>query len=153
MEATDERMHFLDAGDFLRLPDRVDDADMAARGDDDEAAVLHVEAGRVLVGMLVRDDLALQLRRREMGVLGGVAAEPVLDPVSTMVLGKTSSMPERLICPVVKAWPATTVGARTEPSRPSGRPSARRSSVPKSVNWPATWVGLRRWQKLSSPPA
>ena len=47
---------------------------MATRGDDNEAAILHVEAGRVLVGMLIWDDLALQFRRREMRVLRGVAA-------------------------------------------------------------------------------
>ena len=74
MEATNQRMQFLDAGDLLRLSDGVENTDVAARGDDNEAAILHVEAGRVLVGMLIWDDLALQFRRREMRVLRGVAA-------------------------------------------------------------------------------
>src|SRR6516164_11027049 len=81
MKATDQRVQFVDAGDLLRLSDGVENADVAARGDDNEAAILHVEAGRVLVGMLIWDDLALQFRRREMRVLRGVAAEPVLDPI------------------------------------------------------------------------
>src|SRR5262249_28571368 len=81
MEAAQERMQLLDAGDLLRLSNSVENAGVAARGDDDETAILHVKAGRVLVRMLIRDDLALQLCRREMGVLGGVAPETILDPV------------------------------------------------------------------------
>ena len=34
MEAADQRMQLLDAGDLLRLPDCVENADVAARGDD-----------------------------------------------------------------------------------------------------------------------
>jgi hypothetical protein len=34
MEAADQRMQLLDAGDLLRLPDCVENADAAARGDD-----------------------------------------------------------------------------------------------------------------------
>src|SRR5439155_1666114 len=44
MEAADDRVHLLDARDLLRLLDRIDDADMAAGRDHDEAEVAHVEA-------------------------------------------------------------------------------------------------------------
>ena len=37
MEAADDGVDLLDAGDFLRLPHRIDDADMAAGADHDEA--------------------------------------------------------------------------------------------------------------------
>ena len=37
MEAADDGVHLLDARDLLRLPHRIDDADMAAGADDDEA--------------------------------------------------------------------------------------------------------------------
>ena len=36
MEAADDRVHLADARDLLRLPHRVDDADVPARRDDDE---------------------------------------------------------------------------------------------------------------------
>jgi hypothetical protein len=103
VEAADQRMQFVDAGDLLGLPDGVKNAHVAARCDHDEASVLHVEAGGVFVGMLIGDDLALKFSRRKVRILRGVAAEPVLDAVLTIVLGKIFSMPERLIWPVVKA--------------------------------------------------
>lgn len=56
--------------------------------------------------MLVRDDLALHFRRREMRVLGGVAAEPVLDPVLHHGVGQdlcTVSSPELLIGGAIEA--------------------------------------------------
>src|SRR5262249_1503465 len=80
-KAADQRMQFLDPGDLLRLPDSVEYADVAARRDDDQATVLHIEARCVLVDMLVRDALALQFRRREMRVPSPVATDPVLSPV------------------------------------------------------------------------
>src|SRR5262249_36995437 len=71
----DDGVHLLDAGDLPRLLHRVDDAAMAAARDDDEAAPLEVEAGRVLVPVLVRHDPALALGGGEMG---GVAPGAVL---------------------------------------------------------------------------
>ena len=78
MEAADDRVHLLYAGHLLRLPHRIDDADVTAGADHDEPLAADVEAGRVLVHVLVGHDLSLQLRRR---VMAGVAAEPVLDRV------------------------------------------------------------------------
>ena len=73
VEAADDRVHLAHARDLHRLSRRVDDAAMAARGNHDQAAVLQVEAGRVLAEMLVGDRLALCAL---VGV-GDVAAEAV----------------------------------------------------------------------------
>ena len=54
METAHDRVHFFDAGHFLRLPHRVDDADMAARTDDDEPFVFQIEARRMFVDVFVR---------------------------------------------------------------------------------------------------
>ena len=75
VETTHDGVDFLHAGDFLRLSDRIDDADMTAGADHDQTAILHIEASRVLVDMLVGHDLALQLGSGEMA---HVAAEAVL---------------------------------------------------------------------------
>ena len=50
MEAADDGVHLLDAGHLLRLPHRVDDADMTAGTDDDQALASQVEAGGVARG-------------------------------------------------------------------------------------------------------
>ena len=59
----------------------------------------------------------------------------------------------RLILPVVKAWPAITVGVSHSTVVTLCAASSRRSSVPKSANCPGVGAALTRWQKLSSPPA
>ncbi|GAC1397254.1 MAG: hypothetical protein NVS1B2_03210 [Vulcanimicrobiaceae bacterium] len=46
----------------MRTFDRIDDARVAARRDDDEPAVLYVEARRVFVVMEVRHDATLLFR-------------------------------------------------------------------------------------------
>ncbi len=76
MEAAHDGVHLLDARDLLRLAHRVDDADMAAGADHDQPLVPDVEAGGVLVDMLVGHDLAFHLRRQ---VVAGVAAGAVLE--------------------------------------------------------------------------
>src|SRR5215831_7927078 len=53
MEAPNDSMDLLHAGDFLCLPDRIDYADVTARADHHEPAVLDIETGRVLVDVLV----------------------------------------------------------------------------------------------------
>jgi hypothetical protein len=45
MEATDNGMHLLETGYDLRLPDRVDDAAMAARRQNDQTLALDDEVG------------------------------------------------------------------------------------------------------------
>ncbi len=76
MEAADQRVDLLHAGNFLRLPRRIDDADMAAGADHHKALVLDVEDGGVFVNVFVRHDLALQFGRC---VMRGVAAKAILD--------------------------------------------------------------------------
>src|SRR5262245_34864314 len=75
MESAHQCVDLLHAGHCLCLPCRIDNADVTAGADHDEAAILHVEAGCVLVRVLVRDNLSLQLGRREMA---RIAAKPVL---------------------------------------------------------------------------
>jgi hypothetical protein len=48
-------VHLLDAGNRLGLPDRVDGAAVAARGQDDQPTVIQMEGGRDLVPELVRE--------------------------------------------------------------------------------------------------
>ena len=74
-------------------------------------------------------------------------------PNSTQVCGSTRSPLRRVILPVVNAWPAITVGVSHSTVVTFCEASWRRSSAPKSVNWPLVGVALTRWQKLSSPPA
>src|ERR1043166_2274843 len=64
MESPDDRMNFLDTRHLLRLSHRIDDADVAAGRDHNEAFAADVEAGGVLVDGLVRPDFSLQLSRR-----------------------------------------------------------------------------------------
>src|SRR5581483_9920635 len=75
MEAAHQRVNLLHARHFLRLPGRIDDADVTAGTDHDEATVFQIETGRVLVHVLVRNDLSQELRRL---IVARVAAEPVL---------------------------------------------------------------------------
>ena len=75
MEAADDGVNLLDARDFLGLLHRIDDADMAAGTDHDQTHIPDIEAGRMLVDVLVGNDLALHLRRQ---VVADIAAEPVL---------------------------------------------------------------------------
>ena len=58
MEAADQGMDLLDAGRFLRLLHRIDDAAMAARRYHDKAAILHVEDRGVLVIVFIGNGLA-----------------------------------------------------------------------------------------------
>jgi len=76
MKTADDCVDLLDARDLLGLAHRVDDADMSAGADNDEAPVLHMEARRVLMDVLVWHDLALQLGGR---LVARVATEAVLD--------------------------------------------------------------------------
>ena len=64
VKPADHGVQLVDVRDRHRGPDRVDDAAMAARRDDDEPAALHDIAGRVLVGVAVGDEPAAPLRRR-----------------------------------------------------------------------------------------
>src|SRR5438128_3358240 len=69
MEAADDRVNLLDSGHLLRVTDRVDHARVAARRDDDEAAVLHVIDGGMLALEGISDELArlrLDARRTEV---------------------------------------------------------------------------------------
>src|SRR5262249_48192153 len=75
MEAADDGVNLLHARDFLSLTHRIDDADVTARADHDETLVADIEAGRMLVNVLVGHGLSLQLGRGEGS---GIAAESVL---------------------------------------------------------------------------
>src|SRR6266480_4775733 len=75
METAHDGVNFLHAGHLLRLPHRIDDADVTAGADNDQATILHIEAGRVLVHMLVGHDLSLQLGSYEMA---HIAAKTIL---------------------------------------------------------------------------
>src|SRR5689334_4080113 len=66
METAHDGMNLLHARYLHRLPDRIHDADMTAGGNDDKALVLQVEAGRMLVNVLVGYDLAFHLGRQVM---------------------------------------------------------------------------------------
>ena len=69
MEAADDRMHLLHPRDLLRLPHRIDDADMTAGRDDDEPFAANVEASRVLVDVLIRYNFPLHLGRRVVAIV------------------------------------------------------------------------------------
>src|SRR5260370_7842558 len=58
MKAAHDGMYLFNARYFHRLPHGIHDADMAAGADDDEALVLQIEAGGVLMDVLIRHDLA-----------------------------------------------------------------------------------------------
>jgi|SRR6266508_912759 hypothetical protein len=75
METARDGVNFLHAGYLLRLPHRIDDADVTAGADNDQATILDIEAGRVLVHMLVGHDLSLQLGSCKMA---HIAAETIL---------------------------------------------------------------------------
>ena len=66
MEAADDGVHLVDAGDRLSLLHRVDDAAVAARGQHDEPLALHHVCGRDLVVEIVRDIIADVLCRRHL---------------------------------------------------------------------------------------
>ncbi len=53
MEPADDGVYFVDAGDFLGLLDRIDNAAMAARGQHDEAFALDQIGGRDFVVKIV----------------------------------------------------------------------------------------------------
>ena len=126
METADQRVNLLHAGDLLRLFRRIHDPDMTAGADDDEPAVLHVKAGRMLVQMLVVDDLADLLGRRVMAAL---QPRPSFMANSTRAPPVTFSTVVRLILPVVKAWPITA-GVSASTVLTFRDASSRRSSVP-----------------------
>ena len=69
MEAADNRVNLLNARHFLRLAHGVHDPGMAAGGDHDEALSLDVEAGGVLVHVLIRHNLPLQFGSRIVAVV------------------------------------------------------------------------------------
>ena len=58
MEAAEQGVQFVDAGDFLGLLYGIDHAAMAARRQHDKAPVLHVVDRDVLVVVLIRDGLS-----------------------------------------------------------------------------------------------
>ena len=77
MEAADYRMHFLDAGRDLRLPDRIDYTAMTAGGQHDETLVFDGEVRSDLMleiieneaaGVLCRPKAALKLKPDELAV-------------------------------------------------------------------------------------
>ena len=53
VKAADDRMHLLDAGDLLRLSDRIDDPSVTARRENNQPAVLEIEGGCDLMVELV----------------------------------------------------------------------------------------------------
>src|SRR5947209_12578691 len=70
METADDRVNFLDAGSLLELTDRIDHASMAARRDDNEAAVLYVIASGVFALKGIGHQVArfhFDLRHTKMG--------------------------------------------------------------------------------------
>src|SRR3954468_5356125 len=71
MKPADYRVNFLDTRNLLRLPHRIDDADVPAGADHHQSLAADVEASCVLMHVLVRYHLPLQLRR---GVVAVVAA-------------------------------------------------------------------------------
>src|SRR5262245_38457905 len=85
VKAANERVHLDYARDLAGLQRRIDDAGMAAPADHHEPAVLDVEAGGVLVKVLVGDELALQLGRREVA---RIAADPVFHGVLDKGIGQ-----------------------------------------------------------------
>jgi hypothetical protein len=85
MKTADDCVDLLDARNLLGLAHRVDNADMSAGAEYDEAPVLHVKARRVLMDVLVWQDLALQLGGR---VVARVATEAVLDLEFDEAIGK-----------------------------------------------------------------
>src|SRR3974390_1217831 len=77
MESTDNGVYFLHPRRGLRLPDRIDDAAMAARGENDQTLALDDEVGADLVLEIVQNVSAGVLHRRH---LFGEASEAVNDP-------------------------------------------------------------------------
>src|SRR3981081_2533460 len=77
MEAADYRMHFLDAGRDLRLPDRIDHAAMTAGGQHDKTFSSDDEVRSDLVLEIIENEAAGVLCRRNFV---GETPEPVDDP-------------------------------------------------------------------------
>jgi hypothetical protein len=75
-KTADQRVDFLDAGDLLRPPQRIDDAGMAAGADDDKPAVAQAEAGGVLVPVLAGLRLAGEPVLDDMGFMWALAPQP-----------------------------------------------------------------------------
>ena len=71
MESADDGVHLLDAGHLLRLPHRVDDPDMTAGTDDDQALASQVEAGGVISRCWPRSR-----RRLPLGIAQGFDVPP-----------------------------------------------------------------------------
>ena len=64
VEAADDRMHFLDAGDLLRLSHRIDDPAVTAGRENDQPPVLEIEGGCDLMVELVEEAIRASARRR-----------------------------------------------------------------------------------------
>src|SRR6476661_7464763 len=77
MEAADHRVHFLDAGCDLRLPDRIDHAAMTTGGQHDEAFAFDDEVRSDLVLEIIGNEGAGVLCRRNFI---GETPEPVDNP-------------------------------------------------------------------------
>src|SRR5450631_3035854 len=69
-------MYLLDTRYLHRLPDRIDDADVATRADDDETFVFKIEASRVLMDVLIGHNLAFHFGGQ---VMTRVASGAVLE--------------------------------------------------------------------------
>src|ERR1700676_1905186 len=69
MKAAHDGVDFLNARYFHRLTHGIHDADMAAGADDNEALVLQIETGGVLMDVLVGHDLALHFGRQVVAPL------------------------------------------------------------------------------------
>ena len=80
MKTPNQGVDFLNAGDFLRTPHRVDDAAVTAGGDDHQAPIADLKAGCVFMPMLVRHGMAGELLGGEMmiAILDRIAADAVL---------------------------------------------------------------------------
>src|SRR5712671_4102252 len=76
VKAAHDGMYLLNAGYFHRLAHGIHDTDVTAGADHDETLVLQIEAGCVLMDVLIGHDLALHLRRQ---IVAGVASGAVLE--------------------------------------------------------------------------
>ena len=83
MKSAGQRVDLVDVRNFPRAPDRVDDPGVAARANDNEAAITEPETCGVLVPMLIGHWIAGKLFRGKMviRVATGVATEPVANAI------------------------------------------------------------------------
>ena len=84
MEAPDQRVQFLDAGDFLRLPIVLRMPTSAARSNDHEPRSFTLKQVACSSGYVRQDDLTLQFHRCEIRVLGRVAAEAIFSLIPSL---------------------------------------------------------------------